>query len=152
MKSVRLILIAVSGALLFTVTSCRKQVEKEIEGVWMKEASTLYSTVDEDSAIWTFQNGTLTINNLTSPLYSEEGNYTVITKKFKTFVRISGLNTFVGESNMNGDWQVIQYRKDKLTLSKPDRAMVVDPNPPYQALPIGEQEIGNILREFTRIQ
>jgi hypothetical protein len=52
---------------------------------------------------------------------------------------------------MNGDWQVIQYRKDKLTLSKPDRSQVVDPNPPFESFATGDKEIGNIMREFTRM-
>jgi hypothetical protein len=53
---------------------------------------------------------------------------------------------------MNGDWQVIQYRKDKLTLSKPDRSQVVDSISPFEGFATGDNEIGNILREFTRMQ
>lgn len=143
---------AVLYAMTFSFYSCRKAVERQLEGSWMKEASVLYSTVDSDSAIWTFNNGKLTINNLTNPQYSDEGDYVVITKKLKNFVRISNLDNFTGMSNLNGDWQVIQYRRDKLTLCKSDRSMVQNPNPPYNMVPMGDKEIGTLLREFTRIQ
>jgi hypothetical protein len=152
MKNSRLIFIAFTAGMLLTLSSCRKQIENEIEGSWMKESGMLYSTVDEDSAIWTFQGGKLTINNITYPLYSEEGTYEVVSKNFKNYVRISDLNLYVGESDMNGDWQVIQYRKDKLTLSKPDRSQVVDSISPFEGFATGDNEIGNILREFTRMQ
>ncbi len=152
MKNSRLIFIAFTAGIILTLTSCRKQIENEIEGSWKKESGVLYSTVDEDEAIWTFQGGKLTINNLTYPLYSEEGTYEVVSKNFKNYIRVAGLNLYIGESNMNGDWQIIQYRNNKLTLSKPDRSTVPDPENPSYNIPAGDQEIGNILREFTRMQ
>lgn len=128
------------GAFAFisvTIFSCKKQVENEIEGRWMKEA--FINSNDADSAIWTFTNGMLYIKNMSDSALSDTGKYLVIEKNLKNYVRVTQLKEPQGYQPYNGDWRVIQYRKDKLTLAKPDRK------------PGTEEPSGNILREFTRI-
>ena len=120
-----------------TFVSCKKQVATAVEGDWKKVV--LDGGVDSDSAIWHFQGGTLTIQNLSDTTQSDEGNYVVVEKNLSNYVRISGLTNITGESRLNGDWRVIQYKHDLLTLAKSD-----------ESLTTGE-DVGTILREFTRL-
>lgn len=131
----------VVGALAFvsvTIFSCKKQVENQVEGKWQKES--FIGSVDADSATWTFTNGVLYINNTTNPFLSDTGKYIVVEKNLKNYIRVDQLNEPLGYQPLNGDWKVIQYRKDRLTLAKPDRK------------PGTEEPSGNILREFSRIE
>jgi len=118
--------------------SCKKQVDTQLTGSWKKEV--LLNSVDNDSAIWHFNGGQLIIQNLTSPSYSDTGSYVVIEKSLKNYVSISGLNNQVGEVRQNGEWRVVQYKKDMLTLAKPDIS------------PTTGDEAGLVMYEFTRAQ
>jgi hypothetical protein len=145
MKKVNLLFFSAlifGAAFLF---SCRKHIEKTIEGSWIKQSGLIYSTIDEDSAIWHFNDGTLVIDNFTHPQYSDQGTYKVVIMKGRRILKIEGLKNHPGESSLNGDWRILNYRNDLLTISKPDR--VLD----EFSLSNG-QEIGNILREFSRMQ
>lgn len=118
--------------------SCTKQVREEVEGKWMKEA--FINSYDSDSAIWTFNNGTLIVENLTDSTKSDTGQYLIVEKKLKNFVRVVNTKDYQDQTRLNGDWQVIQYKKDKLTLVKEDVNLVTG------------KPSGNVLREFTRIE
>lgn len=118
--------------------SCTKQVREEVEGKWMKEA--FVNSYDSDSAIWTFNNGTLIVENLTDSTKSDTGQYLIVEKKLKNFVRVVNTKDYQDQTRLNGDWQVIQYKKDKLTLVKEDVNLVTG------------KPSGNVLREFTRIE
>ncbi|MCG9911232.1 MAG: hypothetical protein MH137_08015 [Flavobacteriales bacterium] len=145
MKKVNLLFFSAlifGAAFLF---SCQKHIEKTIEGSWIKESGLIYSTVDEDSAIWHFNDGTLVIDNITTPQYSDQGTYKVVIMKGRYILKIEGLKYYVGESTLNGNWRIINYRNDLLTISKPDQAL------DEFSLSNG-QEIGNIIREFSRMQ
>lgn len=140
MKKVSFIVALGLGVVSMAVISCKKQVDTQLQGKWMKEAF-VNSSNDADSAIWTFNNGTLYIQNLTDSALSDTGKYVVVEKNLHNYVRILQLGEPVGHPVLNGDWKVIQYKKDKLTLAKPD----VRPNN-------SDEPSGNILREFTRLQ
>jgi len=118
--------------------SCTKQVREEVEGRWMKEA--FVNSYDSDSAIWTFNNGTLIVENLTDSTKSDTGQYLIVEKKLKNYVRVVNTKEYLDQTRLNGDWQVIQYKKDKLTLVKGDVNLETN------------QPSGNVLREFTRIE
>lgn len=118
--------------------SCTKQVREEVEGKWMKEA--FVNSYDSDSAIWTFNNGTLIVENLTDSTKSDTGQYLIVEKKLKNYVRVVNTKPYLDQTRLNGDWQVIQYKKDKLTLVKEDVNLVTG------------KPSGNVLREFTRIE
>jgi len=118
--------------------SCTKQVREEVEGRWMKEA--FVNSYDSDSAIWTFNNGTLIVENLTDSTKSDTGQYLIVEKKLKNYVRVVNTRDYQDQTRLNGDWQVIQYKKDKLTLVKEDVNLVTG------------KPSGNVLREFTRIE
>lgn len=121
--------------LSMAVLSCKKQVATEIEGSWMREA---FTNSYKDSAIWHFNNGTLVIDNINHNAYDDTGRYVVVEKNLSVYVRIDGLVNQTGENVENGDWRVIQYKKDMLTLTKSDEDS-------------HGNAVGNILREFTRI-
>lgn len=104
----------------------------------MKEA--FINSYDSDSAIWTFNNGTLIVENLTDSTKSDTGQYLIVEKKLKNYVRVVNTKPYLDQTRLNGDWQVIQYKKDKLTLVKED-----------VNLETGKPS-GNVLREFTRIE
>lgn len=131
-----------SGVFVFiaiaALYSCTKQVREEVEGKWMKEA--FVNSYDSDSAIWTFNNGTLIVENLTDSTKSDTGQYLIVEKKLKNYVRVVNTKPYLDQTRLNGDWQVIQYKKDKLTLVKED-----------VNLETGKPS-GNVLREFTRIE
>lgn len=138
MRQVNVLIFGALSLVATAVVSCKKQVETELEGKWMKMAF-VNSAADADSAIWTFSNGNLYIENITQPFLSDTGRYVVVEKNLKNYVRIDQVGEPDGYPVLNGDWKVIQYKKDKLTLAKPDLR------------PGTEEPSGNILREFVRM-
>lgn len=120
-----------------TFVSCKKQVAAAVEGDWVKQV--IPNGVDADSAIWHFKNGILTIDNLSNAALSDTGKFTVVEKNLKNYVRIEGLKNMTGSTRLNGDWQVIQYKKDMLTLAKGDESQTTG------------ETIGTVVREFVRL-
>lgn len=122
-----------------TIVSCKKQVAAEVEGDWQRVAVATAGP-DSENSIWHFKNnGTLIIENTTNPLHSDSGSYVVVEKSLKNYVRIDKLNGNAGGAEENGDWKVVQYKKDILILAKPDVSHTTG------------EDIGTIVREFTRL-
>lgn len=141
MSKVKIGLIGFVGLFIasMAVVSCKKQVETEVRGKWMKQA--YINSNDADSAIWTFaDNGTLYIENLTDSTWSDTGKYVVVEKNLKNYIRIVELRDYLDHQRLNGDWRVVQYKKDRLTITKGDFS--INSGAPS----------GNILREFMRMQ
>lgn len=132
-----------SICLLLTATlsfvACKKQVAAEVEGDWQRVNIAVGNTPDAHEAIWHFNNGTLIIENLTDTTASDTGTFVVVEKSLKNYVRIDGLKTTTAAAQQNGDWKVVQYKKDVLILAKPDVSHTTG------------EDIGTLLREFTRL-
>lgn len=124
------------GLVAIAFVSCKKQVDSELTGSWKKEV--FLNSVDSDSSIWHFNGGNLVIQNLSNPTLSDTGKYVVVEKSLKNYVSISGLENMTGQVRQNGEWRVIQYKKDMLTLSKPD------------VNPTTGEDAGLVTYEFTR--
>lgn len=121
-----------------TIVSCKKQIETQVEGDWQR-VIVATSGPDADSSIWHFNKGTLVIQNFTHPAASDTGTYVVVEKSLKNYVRIDKLEGQNGGPQENGDWKVVQYKKDILILAKPDVSHTTG------------QDIGTLVREFTRL-
>lgn len=131
-----------SICLLLTATlsfvACKKQVAAEVEGDWQR-VNIATGGPDADEAIWHFNNSTLIIENLTDSTASDTGTFVVVEKSLKNYVRIDGLKSSNGFAQQNGDWKVVQYKKDVLILAKPDVSHTTG------------EDIGTLIREFTRL-
>jgi hypothetical protein len=138
MKKIGFLNICILVSLSLMVISCNKEkINTEIQGSWNKEVFDIQSPYE--AAIWHFNDGILIIDNINYDLYDDTAKFVVVEKSLKTHVRISGLKNQVGLSSENGDWQVLQYKKDKLTLTKPEESHVTG------------QQIGTMVREFIRL-
>ena len=139
MKKIGFLNICILFSLSLAVISCNKEkINTEIQGSWKREV--LNPASPYEAAIWHFDNGTLIIDNLNDDIYDDTAKFLVVEVKMKTHVRITGLKEHVGAATTNGDWQVLQYKKDILSLTKPEESLTTG------------QQIGTMLREFTRVQ
>lgn len=140
MRKISVLFVSLSALAVTGLVSCKKQVAAEVEGDW-KRMNIATGGVDAHEAIWHFNNGTLIIEDLTDSTNSDTASYVVVEKSLKNYVRIDGLKSgyAYGKPQENGDWRVINYKKDVLMLAKPDESHTTG------------EDIGTLLREFTRL-
>lgn len=138
MRKISVLSIGILSIAALSIVSCKKQVAAAVEGDWQRVA-VANEGPDSHNSIWHFNNGTLIIEDLTDPTWSDTGAYVVVEKSLKNYVRISKLKTGANVAYQNGDWSVNQYKKDILILAKPDVSHETG------------QDIGVLVREFTRL-
>lgn len=138
MRKISVLCICLLATATLTFVSCKKQVAAQVEGDWQRVAIATAGP-DADNCIWHFDNGTLIIENLTNAAGSDTGTYVVVEKSLKNYVRIDKLDGQAGGAQQNGDWKVVQYKKDILILAKPDVSHTTG------------EDIGTLVREFTRL-
>lgn len=138
MRKISLSAVCLLALVAVVFVACKKQVETKIEGDW-KRVIVADAGADAQEAIWHFKGGKLNIENLSDSTASDDGTYTVVSKNTRNYVRIAGMNSSASGAELNGDWNVVEYKKDILIIAKPDVSHETG------------QDIGTLVREFTRL-